>query len=86
MPPGYAKFAKKNIIILVTGEVNEKMQQMIQQKILPELLENVAIKIPEEQLQADPDLPGFTLVFDREAYNPQFFGKLWREHRFAAIS
>jgi hypothetical protein len=71
---------------VVTGEVNEKMQQMILEKILPELLENVAIKIPDEQLQADPDLPRFTLVFDREAYSPQFFAKLWREHRVAVIS
>jgi len=88
--PGMTEFWVNNAdglpYFVVTGEVNEKMQQMIQEKILPELLENVAIKITEEQLQADPDLPRFTLVFDREAYSPQFFGQLWRDHRVAVIS
>jgi hypothetical protein len=88
--PGMTEFWVNNSVglpyFVVTGEVNEKMQQMILEKILPELLENVAIKIPDEQLQADPELPRFTLVFDREAYSPQFFGKLWREHRVAVIS
>ena len=88
--PGMTEFWVNNSeglpYFVVTGEVNEKMQQMILEKILPELLENVAIKIADEQLQADPDLPRFTLVFDREAYSPQFFGKLWREHRVAVIS
>jgi hypothetical protein len=88
--PGMTEFWVNNAhglpYFVVTGEVNEKMQQMILEKILPELLENVAIKIPDEQLQADPDLPRFTLVFDREAYSPQFFAKLWREHRVAVIS
>ena len=83
--PGMTEFWVNNSVglpyFVVTGEVNEKMQQMIVEKILPELLENVAIKISDEQLQADPDLPRFTLVFDRESYSPRFFGKLWREHR-----
>jgi hypothetical protein len=88
--PGMTEFWVNNAdglpYFVVTGEVNEKMQQMIQQKILPELLKNVALKIPEEQLQADPDLPRFTLVFDRESYSPLFFAQLWREHRVAVIS
>lgn len=88
--PGMTEFWVNNSVglpyFVVTGEVNEKMQQMILEKILPELLENVAIKISDEQLRTDPDLPRFTLVFDREAYSPVFFSKLWREHRIAVIS
>ncbi len=71
---------------VVTGEVNEKMQEIITDRILPELLENVAIKISDEQLEADPDLPRFTLVFDREVSSPEFFGKLWSEHRVAVLT
>ena len=71
---------------VVTGEVNEKMQEIIIDRILPELLENVAIKIPDEQLEADPDLPRFTLVFDREVSSPEFFGKLWSEYRVAVLT
>ena len=71
---------------VVTGEVNEKMQEMISTKILPELLENIAIKISDEQLAADADLPRFTLVFDREISSPKFFAKLWKEHRVAILT
>ena len=49
-------------------------------------LQNVAIKITDEQLEADPDLPRFTLVFDREVHSPKFFKKLWEEHRVAVLT
>ncbi|HED38022.1 MAG TPA: hypothetical protein ENI76_07245, partial [Ignavibacteria bacterium] len=88
--PGMTEFWINNSeglpFFVVTGEVNEKMQEIILDKIIPELLENVAIKISDEQLKADPDLPRFTLVFDREAYSPKFFGKLWTEHRIAVLT
>jgi len=71
---------------MVTGEVNEKLQEMILSEIIPELIENVAIKIKKEQLDADKDLPRFTLVFDREAYSPKFFEKLWNQYRVAVIT
>lgn len=30
--------------------------------------------------------PRFIIVFDREAYSPSFFGRLWRKHRVAVIT
>lgn len=88
--PGITEFWINNSeglpFFVVTGEVNEKMQEIILDKILPELLENVALKVTDEQLEADPDLPRFTLVFDREAYSPKFFGKLWAQHRVAVLT
>lgn len=88
--PGMTEFWINNTeglpYFVVTGEVNEKMQEIILDKILPELLENIAIKITDEQLEADPDLPRFTLVFDREVSSPKFFGKLWSEHRVAILT
>ena len=39
-----------------------------------------------EQLNADPHLCRFTLVFDREAYSPMFFLEMWKKHRIAAIT
>jgi prepilin-type processing-associated H-X9-DG protein len=71
---------------VVTGEVNEKLQEMLQSKIIKELKENISIKITQEQLGADPDLPRFTLVFDREGYSPELFGQLWDQHRVAVIT
>ncbi len=88
--PGMTEFWVNNSeglpYFVITGEVNEKMQQMISDKILPELLENVALKVSDEQLEADPDLPRFTLVFDREAYSPVFFEKLWKKHHVAVLT
>jgi len=88
--PGMTEFWINNSdglpYFVVTGDVNEKMQQMILEKILPELLDNVAQKVSDEELAADPDLPRFTLVFDREAYSPVFFEKLWVEHRVAVLT
>lgn len=88
--PGMTEFWINNSsglpFFVVTGEVNEKMQEIILEKILPELCENIAIKITDKQLEADPDLPRFTLVFDREAYSPKFFDKLWSKHRVAVVT
>lgn len=88
--PGMTEFWINNSeglpFFVVTGEVNEKMQEIILSKILPELLENVALKVTDEQLEADPNLPRFTLVFDRESYSPKFFGQLWSQHRVAVLT
>ncbi len=88
--PGMTEFWANNAegmpYFMVTGEVNEKLQEMILNSIVPELIENVAVKISKEQLNADKDLPRFTLVFDREAYSPKFFEKLWEQYRVAVIT
>jgi len=88
--PGMSEFWVNNAeglpYFVVTGEVNEKLQEMILTKIVPELIEGVAMKVSDEQLNADKDLPRFTLVFDREAYSPKFFEKLWQQYRVAVIT
>lgn len=88
--PGMCEFWVNNEdgmpYFVVTGQVNEKMQEMILEEILPRLSETVALKISEETLNNDPDLPRFTLVFDREASSPKFFKLLWEEHRVAVIT
>lgn len=88
--PGVTEFWVNNSdgmpYFVVTGEVNEKLQEMILSKILPELIEDIAMKVSEQELEADKDLPRFTLVFDREAYSPKFFERLWKEYRVAVIT
>jgi len=88
--PGMTEFWVNNAdglpYFVVTGEVNEKLQEMILTKIVPELIEGVAMKVSDEQLNADKDLPRFTLVFDREAYSPKFFEVLWEQYRVAVIT
>lgn len=70
----------------VTGQVNEKLIEMLKKEIIPKLLQEMPSKYTQQELKADPDLPRFTIVFDREAYSPVFFQQLWEEHRIAVIT
>lgn len=65
----------------VCGQVNEKLQQMIEEQIVPTLLDQVPL--PEMD---STDTPKLTIVFDREAYSPRFFDRLWQQHRVAVIT
>jgi hypothetical protein len=70
----------------VTGQVNEKLLEMLHEQIIPKLLDEMPSKYTHQQLQADTDLPRFTIVFDREAYSPVFYQKIWDEHRIAVLT
>ncbi len=65
-------------IMVLTGELNEKLKIAIQEIILKILKE-----VP---LPSDSREPVLTLVFDREAYEPRWFAKLWKEHRIAVLT
>lgn len=70
----------------ITGEVNEKLLAMLSEQIIPQLLNEIQSKYSEVELANDPDLPVFTVVFDREGYSPVFFSKLWEDHRIAVLT
>jgi hypothetical protein len=70
----------------VTGQVNEKLQEMITTHLAPRLLELTDGRVSQDELDADELLPRFTLVFDREAYSPTFFKHLWESFRIAVIT
>lgn len=70
----------------VTGRVNEKLQEAITGQIIPKLLTEIPCKYSEQELASDPELPRFTIVFDREAYSPVFFHKLWQDNRVAVLT
>jgi pyruvate-formate lyase-activating enzyme len=76
-----------NPYFFVTAEVNEKMGEILINKIVPELLKLHPVS-PEHQERMDSceDEPIFTLVFDREAYSPALFAELWDKYRIAVIS
>jgi hypothetical protein len=65
----------------VCGQVNEKLQQMIEEKIVPQLLDQM-----HTNKAIDSETPVLTIVFDREAYSPVFFGQLWENHQVAVIT
>ena len=65
-------------LMVLTGELNEKLKVAIEQ-VIPKILKEVP-------LPTNPKDPMFTLVFDRESYEPKWFAKLWEEHRVAVIT
>ena len=88
--PGMIEFWVNNSegmpYFFVTGQVNEKLQQTISEEIVPELNTLTQSRINQEELDLDPDLPRYTLTFDREGYSPEFFKDLWQKHRVAVLT
>lgn len=88
--PGMVEFwvnnAKGLPYFYVTGQVNEKLQEMITTQLAPRLLELTDGRVNQEDLEMDESLPRFTLVFDREAYSPTFFKHLWDCFHIAVIT
>jgi hypothetical protein len=71
----------------ITADVNEKMIEMLEKEIIPQLLElHVVNDNQKKMLDENPDYPLFTLIFDREAYSPEFFQRLWKNYRIAVIT
>lgn len=65
-------------LMVLTGELNEKLKLAIEQAI-PQIKNEI-------NFVSEPGEPLFTLVFDREAYEPKWFIKLWEEHQVAVIT
>ena len=65
-------------LMVICSELNERLKDAIE-KAIPEIKKTVDVS-------GDPLKPLLTLVFDREAYEPEWFIKLWKEHRIAIIS
>jgi len=68
--------------LVFMGELNEKMQDVIELQIIPELKASTEIA----QRIADKKALLFTLVFDRECYQPGFFHRLWDKHQIAVLT
>jgi len=65
-------------LMVVTGELNEKLKSAIE-VIIPKILKEITqvAKLGE---------PVFTIVVDREVYEPAWFIKLWDQYRIAVIT
>jgi len=57
----------------VNAPVNPGLLEMIRREIVPRLEQDVANQPSEAELEANPWLFRFALVFDREGYSPNFF-------------
>ena len=58
----------------------------LSEDIVPRLLDDVPNQPTDEEMEADPHLSRFILVFDREGYSPAFFRRMWNDHRIACVS
>jgi len=71
-------------VMMVMGELTEKLQTVIETYIIPQLQQTALLKPVEQAHHADR--PQCTFIFDREAYEPAFFQRLWQQHRIAIIT
>jgi len=69
-------------VMMVMGELSEKLQTVIEYQIIPRLIETKLISADI----VDQQKPQCTLIFDREAYEPAFFQRLWERYRIAVIT
>jgi hypothetical protein len=65
-------------LMVVCGELSEKLKDGIE-IIIEKLKEEIATP-------CDANQPHFTLVFDRESYEPKWYRRLWEKHKVAIIS
>ena len=70
----------------VERPVDQGMLEALESDIVPRLLREVPTQPSKEQLEADPYLTRFLIIFDREGYSPAFFLKMWRKHRIGCIT
>jgi len=86
-------------VMMVMGELTEKLQQIIEHQIIPQLqqtewLKHTSSNASEKQETSIREIlkeqsaiqPICTFIFDRGAYEPLFFQRLWNEHRIAVIT
>ncbi len=72
--------------ISIISELNDHLTKVIRHQIVPQLISHTTSAELEAQLQNNPLLPRFTLIFDRAGYDLSLFQWLWEEHRIAIIT
>lgn len=71
---------------VVDRTVDHGMLEALRSDIVPRLLKEVPNQPSQQQLDQDPLLARFILVFDREGYSPVFFRQMWQLYRIACIT
>jgi len=62
------------------------MLKVLRENIVPRLPDEVPHQPTQKELDKDPHLCRFVLVFDREGYSPVFFRDMWKNHRIGCIT
>jgi hypothetical protein len=70
----------------INQAVDHGLVAALRQDLAPWLEANVKVSAEHQQrMDADPQVPRFTVIFDREGYSPELFEELW-EKRIAVIN
>jgi len=69
-------------VMMVMGELTEKLQGVIEHQIIPQLQQTTLWT----DVSAQETKPRCTFIFDREAYEPAFFHRLWETYRIAVVT
>ena len=70
----------------VNQAVDHGLMAALRNDLVPWLETNVQMSAEHQQrVEADPEVPRFTVIFDREGYSPELFEELW-EKRIAVIT
>ena len=71
-------------VMMVIGELTEKLQTAIEFEylIIPQMQHTNLLCAKT----SDDQQPRCTFIFDREAYEPAFFHRLWTEYKIAIIT
>jgi hypothetical protein len=70
---------------VVSCAVDPGLLSVLRDQIVPRLKADVPNQPTEEQLEADPLLSRFSIVFDREGYSPDFFARM-KQERIAVLT
>ncbi|MEA3342233.1 MAG: hypothetical protein U9R15_19885, partial [Chloroflexota bacterium] len=70
----------------VERPIDHGLLEALDNDIVPRLLKDVPGQPSGEELEADPYLGRFVIIFDREGYSPTFFRRMWKDHRIGCIT
>lgn len=71
---------------VIEKQIDPGLLATLRQDIVPRLLQDVPNQPSEQQLEKNPCLCRFVLVFDREGYSPAFFKQMWNRHRIGCMT
>ncbi len=71
---------------VIEKQIDSGMLDALRTDIIPRLLKDIPNQPGEQELQNNPELFRFILVFDREGASPAFFKEVWDEYRIACLT
>jgi hypothetical protein len=71
---------------VIEKDIDPGLLETLRSDIVPRLLEEVPNQPSDQQLDENPYLCRFILVFDREGYSPGFFHEMWSKHRIGCLT